>query len=206
MGTLYHFGDSYATAGSEDIHFVKQIATRLNYTYGGLGILQGGSNEQILSNLLNQVMDIKEGDMLFFNFSFFSRGCYYDREEGKIVSTNKIYNGDGKEKMYTTKDYVRDIILYQINNNEDYNRRIFHQFDAIFRGLHDRGIPVYYIFIEESEWSDTLLHYGHNIKFPNGFGKWLKSYGYHKEQEGHYTRGVQGIIYDYISLSGLLNH
>jgi hypothetical protein len=197
MGKIFHFGDSYATTYDGDNHFVSEFSDRLNYSYGGLGIIPGGSNEQILSKLLMQIIDIKEGDMLFFNFSFFSRGCYYDRDVAQIVSTNMVYNGEGK-KIDTIKDYIRDIINYQIDYNEDYNRRLFYQFEIIFRGLHDRGIPVYYIFIEDTGWSDSLLKYGYNIKFPNGFGNWLKSSGYHKNQSCHYTWGVQGIICDYV--------
>lgn len=197
MGTLYHYGDSYATTGNCDIHFVKELANRMKYNYIAIGTVPGGSNEQILSKLLSQVMDIKKGDMLFFNFSFFTRGSYYDRELGKIASTNSIYN-ENDRRLDISAGYIMDIVSYQLDYNEDYNRRLFHQYDILFQELNRRRIPVYYIFIERTEFSDGLLEGGYEIKFPGSFYEWLSDNGYNKEQCCHYTQGVQGIICDYV--------
>ena len=40
-------------------------------------------------------------------------------------------------------------------------------------------------------YSDELIRYGTNIKFENGFAKWLIKYNFHNEEEGHYTKGIQ---------------
>jgi hypothetical protein len=198
MGTIYHFGDSYGTVGKlQNKHFVEYISERINYDYNMSGTIPGGSNEMILNKLLSYLMDIQKGDMLFFNFSFFVRGSYYDRDMGEVVSTNFYYN----ETSYTLdakKDYVIDIITHQIDYNEDYNRRLFHQFNIIFKQLHLRDIPIYYIFIVENEWSDTLLNYGTKITFPTDFLTWLNHNDYHKGEECHYTRGIQENICDYV--------
>lgn len=199
MSRIFHFGDSYAGTGMIDKHFVHHISKKINYTYCGEGVLPGGSNEQILSKLLYYLMNFKEGDIVFINFSFFTRGCYYDKEIGKIMSTNYYYNdvyGDFKTEDY--QKYIMDIISYQLDNNEDYNRRLFYQFDTIFKQLHRMNIPVNYIFIVENEWSDTLLNYGNKISFSTDFYTWLDSNGYHNQEEGHYTRGIQENICDYV--------
>jgi spore cortex formation protein SpoVR/YcgB (stage V sporulation) len=95
-------------------------------------------------------------------------------------------------------EYVMGVFDYHLNNLEDYNRKVFDKFDTIFELLIERKIKIYYLFIENSEFSDDLLKHGFNIKFPTGFCKWLYEMGYHKEQETHYTIGVQGDIYNHI--------
>ena len=198
MGRLFHFGDSYGTTGMIDKHYIQDISERINHKYI-YEVVPGSSNEEILTKLLSSIMDIKEGDILFFNFSFFTRGCYYDREESKIISTNYFYNDSDKDfTIGDHKDYIIDIISYQLDNNEDYNRRLFFQFDTIFKQLHRRNIPINYIFIRENEWSNSLLNYGTKISFSPDFYTWLNDNGYHNNQECHYTLGVQPIIRDYI--------
>ena len=202
MGTLYHFGDSYGGVGDHDKHFVKHISERINYDFSNQ-VQSGSANEEILTRLLSCIMDIKEGDMLFFNFSFFIRGCYYNRKMNRIMATNSIYNDsysyyEINRPIETKDDYIIDIINYQLDNNEDYNRRLFFQFDAIFKQLRHRNIPIYYIFIVENEWSNTLLNYGTKITFPLHFSKWLDDNGYHNQEECHYTRGIQENICDYV--------
>jgi hypothetical protein len=199
MGTLYHFGDSYGTVGSHDKHFVNLISERMDNINYNNQVTGGLSNEQILTKLLSCVMNIQKGDMLFFNFSFFVRGCYYDRELGELKSTNYYYNDISKFRIINTeKDYIMDIVTYQLDYNEDYNRRVFNQFNTIFEQLHLMDIPIYYIFIVENEWSDTLLKYGNKISFPTDFYTWLDDNDYHRQEECHYTRGIQENIYHYV--------
>jgi len=199
MGTLYHFGDSYADVIIPNTHFVCLMSQRLNYEYRGEGKIPGGSNEMILNRLLSVMMDIKSGDIVFFNFSFFVRGSYYNRDKKKVMSTNYFYNDTKSTFSFEPPDeYIMDIITHQLDYNEDYNRRIFHQYNTIFEQLHLRGVKIFYIFIVENEWSDSLLDYGTKITFPTDFNDWLDSNGYHNQEECHYTRGVQGDICDYV--------
>jgi len=201
MNTIHHFGDSYGTVGENDTHFVELIAKKINYNYeGNRGVRPSSSNELMLNFLLYKIYDIKPGDMVFFNFSFFVRGCYYDKEQKKIFPTNTYY-ADGKNKdgkINVIDDYIRNVIILQLEYNEDYCMRLFHHFNTIFEQLHKRDIVVNYIFIEETPWCDELLTYGNKIKFDNGFSNWLHSMDYHREEECHYTRGVQELIYDEI--------
>jgi hypothetical protein len=199
MGTLFHFGDSYGTVGKQDTHFVGLISERIKYKFNSRGVISGGSNEMILNKLLSCVMDIKRGDILFFNLSFFVRGSYYDKDMGEVMSTNRYYNDrELNNTRNFRKDYIMDIITHQLDYNEDYNRRLFFQFDTIFKQLHLMGVHIYYIFIVENEWSNSLLEYGTKISFPTDFYTWLDDNEYHNQEECHYTRGVQENICDYV--------
>lgn len=199
MKTLYHFGDSYATVNKTNKHFVDLIGEKLKYNCFGIGRVPGGSNEIILNRLLSVMMDIKKDDILFFNFSFFVRGSYYNKQRGEVMSTNYHYNDMLLNFSFNPReDYVMDIITHQLDHNEDYNKRIFHQFNTIFKQLHLKGVKIFYIFIVENEWSDSLLKYGTKITFPTDFTSWLEFNGYHNQEDCHYTLGVQGNICDYV--------
>ena len=206
MNTLHHFGDSYGTTMQGVKHFVEIISDSLRYEYGRYS--EGGySNEQILHKFLNYIYLIKPNDIVFFNFSFFTRGCYYDLENNKIESTNKIYND--ASKVYNNasqtfvddiekKQYIYQIINYQLENTEDYNRKIFLNFDIIFKLLIERNVKIYYIFVENDDFLPPLLKNGINIKFENGFKNWLYSMDYDKNEVCHYTNGVQPLISSHI--------
>jgi hypothetical protein len=202
MKNVHHFGDSYASTGKHNNHFVKILAERNGYNYKMINTSNPGkSNELMLNNLLYKIFEIEDGDILFFNFSFFTRGCYYDHKKKKIESTNSFYSDGpkGKKDIFNCDNqYIRDIITHQLNYSEDYNRRLFHQFDTLFEQLYKRNVIVNYIFNEEIPWCDELLKYGNKIKFDNGFVNWLHYNDYHKEEECHYTRGVQENICDYV--------
>lgn len=200
MNRVHHFGDSYSTVPYNVKHFVNILSDKLNYTYVQYGV-GGSSNEQILTKFLRGIYDYQDGDVLFFNFSFFVRGTYYDRDRREILSSNFFVSD--KSRHYRDIDlvgleYIMSVFDYHINNMEDYNRKIFDKFDTVFELLVKRNISIYYIFNENSEFSNDLLKYGKNIIFPTGFCQWLHDMDYHREEECHYTRGVQDKIYDSI--------
>ncbi len=200
MNKLYHFGDSYGTNSQYSKHFVELLSDKLTLVYEPYGV-GGSSNELILTRFLKEIYNFKDGDVLFFNFSFFVRGTYYDKNKKQILSSNYLMNDtlrNYREKDLIGLEYVMSVFDYQANNLEDYNRKVFDKFDTIFELLVKKNITIYYLFIENSEFSDDLLKNGFNIKFPTGFYNWLYQMDYHKEQDGHYTMGVQGNIYDHI--------
>jgi hypothetical protein len=179
---------------------VEILSNKLNLTYKQYCI-GGSSNELILIRFLKQIYNFKDGDVLFFNFSFFVRGAYYDKDKKEILSSNQFVNDSlrhYREQDLESLEYVMCVFDYHINNLEDYNRKVFVKFDTIFELLVKKNIKIYYLFIENSEFSDDLLKYGANIKFSMGFCKWLHNMDYHKEEDCHYTRGVQELIYDEI--------
>jgi hypothetical protein len=200
MNKLYHFGDSYGTISQHSKHFVELLSDKLNLVYEPYGV-GGSSNELILTRFLKEIYNFKDGDVLFFNFSYFVRGTYYDKNRKEILSSNYFVNDtlrNYRERDLVGLEYVMSVFDYHVNNLEDYNRKVFDKFDTLFELLVKKNIKIYYLFIENSEFSDDLLNNGFNIKFPTGFCNWLYQMDYHKEQECHYTRGVQGNIYDHI--------
>jgi len=198
MNKLYHFGDSYGNNSQYSKHYVELLSDKLNLTYEPYSV-GGSSNELILTRFMKDLYNFKDGDVLFFNFSYFVRGTYYDKNRNEILSSN--YFVDDTLRNYRERDlvgleYVMSVFDYHVNNLEDYNRKVFDKFDTLFELLVKKNIKIYYLFIENSEFSDDLLKYGTNIKFPVGFCKWLRNMGYHKEEDCHYTRGVQELIYN----------
>ncbi len=201
MKTIHQFGDSYG----EELYsknreyriknFIELSCVQLNYRY--VNEARGGSsNEMILNRMLNYLKNINFGDIVFINFSFFARGCWYDDTYKKIKSTNELFDELYSNKMYhkIKNQNVIGLVEYYLNNTKDYNVRVFTLIDSLLKYLKSKNVDIFYIFVDDSDWVDNLLSVGTNIKFPNGFGKWLLSNGLGLEQESHYTKGVQPIL------------
>lgn len=204
---LYHFGDSYATVKNHENnkHFVHLIADTLNFDYISFA-LSGLSNEIILNKLLEQINNYNNGDIIFINFSYFVRGCYYDRTDNKIKSTNILYNEVYDNKIYNKKVFNKEIIKegvidlmeYYLKNTIDYSARVFELINTLLTQLYYKGVLIFYIYIEETDYSDNLIKVGTNISFENGFGKWLLKNKFHNEEDVHYTFGIQPMLSDVI--------
>lgn len=194
MNTVYHFGDSYGVIPHNKT-FVELAANQAGYNYCNKAV-GGLSNEMILDVLLKNLNTILPGDIVFINFSFFKRGCWYDERVNRIRSTNELYND-----VYSNKQYIeakgRNIIAlvdYYLHYTKDYNVRIFTLINSALEYLSQKEIKVYYIFVEDSEWAKTLIKTGIDIKFNNGFCTWLQKNKFHSEEEGHYSKGVQPLL------------
>ncbi len=150
----------------------------------------------ILNKLIKHLDKIKKGDIVFINFSFFSRGSWYDINNHKIKSTNKLYNDIGDLRKYDEDihTHITNLIDYYINNPIDYNMRIFKLINSTLEYLKSKNVSIFYIHVDDSKWVDKLLNVGTNIKFPNGFANWLLKNEFHKEEENHYTKGLQPVF------------
>jgi len=194
MNKLHHFGDSYATIPLGTKHFVALLSNKLNLIYKPYGV-GGSSNELIFTRFLKEIYNFEKGDIIFFNFSYFVRGTYYDKDKKEILSSNYFVNDTlriCREEHMENLEYVMGVFDYHITKNEDYNRKVFDKFDTVFELLVKKNIKIYYLFIENSEFSDDLLKHGTNIKIENGFCNWLREMDFHKEEDCHYTKGIQG--------------
>jgi hypothetical protein len=142
----------------------------------------------------------KKNDIIFINFSFFSRGCYYDEDRKKIKSTNYLYNEIRNDRLFNNKldKNLINLVEYYIENHIDYNFRLFKLINSTFNYLQKKGINIFYIFIENSDYSNNLLNFGTQINFENGFHKWLIKNNFHLNQDVHYTRGIQKMLSDVI--------
>jgi len=208
MQKIFHFGDSYGTIKYYDSnkifchHIADIIGFEFNtYAFGGL------SNEIIFKKILDNLQYYNQGDILFINFSFLSRGCYYDKIKKEIKSTNTLYNEIYNNTIYNTRAYnkilkqnegVLSLVEYYLNNPIDYNFRLFGLINPVFQYLESKDVSIFYIFAEEADYTDSLLHFGTNIKFKNGYVKWLLENGFHNEEDIHYSVGVQPMLADVI--------
>lgn len=202
MNKLYHFGDSYATVGEFALskHFCGVMADSIGFQYRPYG-MSGLSNEQILNKLIKLLFEFEKGDIIFINFSFFQRGCWYDSNNKILKSTNVFYNEiEMKKTNYNIgeKQKILSLLNYYIEHPEDYARKIFKLYNSILTILESKGIKIFYIYIENTEWSDELLNVGTNIKFENGFSKWLLVNNLHRNEDCHYTAGIQPMLADVI--------
>lgn len=207
MSKIYHFGDSYSMNinNFKVKHFGQIISESLGYDYASLGY-GGASNEQIFNTILENLSRFKRGDILFVNFSFFQRGSWYDIKNKRVSSTNIFYgemyleNHFDLAKSFGLKEGEKIVSLldYYLTHTEDYARRIFNPINSLFKYIQSLGIRIFYIHIDYTNFSDDLLKCGTNIKFKNGFGKWLLDNGLHNEQEVHYTEGIQPVLADAI--------
>ena len=153
----------------------------------------GYSNEQILDTIIKNMHNIKKGDIVFVNFSFFVRGCWYDNKTKKVKATNQFYSEMYSENFFKdiTDDSILSLITYYLNNTSDYAHRLFTLINSLFEYLRLIGVNIFFIHIDDQNIADDLIKVGTNIKFKNGFGKWLMQYGLHNEEENHYTAGIQ---------------
>jgi hypothetical protein len=205
MNKIYHFGDSYGCVRTENKHFVQLMSEKLGYGYEW-NCVGGSSNEMIFSKLLKNIYRFESGDMLFFNFSFFIRGSYYDMDNKEVMSTNQyvseniLNHGEitGGFFKIDRLEYMSGVLSYILDYNQDYNRKLFENFNILFELLTKKNITIYYIYNENSDFSDDLLKYGNHIKFDNGFCNWLTEMGYHNLEDGHYTLGVQPNIMEHV--------
>jgi hypothetical protein len=207
MNKLYHFGDSYSTVNLKNIenkHFCKIISEQIGYEYIPTGI-GGMSNEWVLKKVLENVYNYVNGDIIFINFSFFERGRYYDYKKRSIESTNRFYNDiwkyftmDLNDIDVKQRENISSLMEYFTNQTEDYARRIFDLFNVFLKEVDKKGVKLFYIFAGESDYEDELITVGTNIKFEGGFSDWLIKNGLHKDQDVHYTKGIQYILADAI--------
>ena len=208
MNKIHHFGDSYGGVTAEGSkHFVRLISEKLGYGYENNSV-GGSSNEMIFSKLLKSIYRFEPGDMLFFNFSFFIRGSYYDMDNKEVMSTNRYVSEQSGSEMYGKKnpvylemerlEYMSGVISYILDYNEDYNRKLFEKFNILFELLTKKNVTIYYIYNENCDFSDDLLKYGNHIRFSSGFCNWLTEMGYHNGEDCHYTFGVQPDIMEHV--------
>lgn len=204
MSQLFHFGDSYSTVKlhiPNNKHFCNIIADALNMEYLPFGI-GGMSNEWVLTKILENLHRFKKGDIIFINFSFFERGVFYNKKLKKLEPTSPFYNDIYKFWSYEQAghnhniDEISPLVKYFVNNTEDYTRRIFNILNCVFNFINKLEVKIFYIFAGSTDYEDDLLKFGTNIKFEQGFSQWLIKNGFHKEQDVHYTLGIQPILAD----------
>ena len=198
---LYHFGDSFSISTGTQENFGTKIAEyyKLNYIHLGNG---GDSNDQILEKIMKEQYQFKIGDIVLINFSFLSRFLTVD-ENGTLISSaryfddsNRGFTGDQRE-YFNNDDTVLD---YFLNNNYEYNIRLFSLINTFLSILVERGITIYSVMIRKEELykgkkiykiEDYDLKLFNELIFEPTYFDWLVNRGWKNEEEGHYTKGIQ---------------
>lgn len=135
---------------------------------------------------------------MFVNFSFISRGSWYNNKKNQVESTNRFNDRAFWEKRFSKSEdennKVISLINYYLEYTEDYVSRVFTLINSTLSYIESSGISIFYIFIDDAPYLEGLIKVGTNIKFKNGFHIWLRDNGFHGEEEGHYTFGIQQML------------
>lgn len=218
MPNFWHFGDSFAFNNFKNLekqenNFGSFIAKKLNLNYN-FEAVTGSSNELIFSKILTMMNHYEKNDILFINWSFFSRSCYCDGL--KIKSTNQWYD-DNNQKLNNydltteTLDFFKNhslVMDYVLDYNFDVSHKLFSLYiEPFLRNLEESGIRIYNLFLKEY---DVLKYNGievndysiplKKIKFNQNYYDWLIEKKWMTDEEGHYKKGIQKQLADEIML------
>lgn len=221
MSRFWHYGDSYSMndfllenlenkyrAETQIGNFGSIISNQLDKEYNFKGVT-GFSNELIFNRILYNLNKFKKGDIIFINWSYFTRGSYIDKY-GVIHSTNNWFDetmpgmtDEGKDKLEKLENYSF-IMDYILSYNYDFNIKLFYGYVApCFKNLIEKGITIYNLFINYNDKLTFGKSYkkfvmpdsmGKNIRFDGGYMNWLVQNELHGEEEGHYTVDKQEYI------------
>lgn len=221
MSKLWHYGDSYSMndfqlenlengyrAETQIGNFGSIISNQLDKEYNFKGVT-GFSNELIFSRILDNLNNFKKGDIIFINWSYFTRGSYI-KKDGAIHSTNNWFDenmpgitDEGKDTLEKLENYSF-IMDYILSYNYDFNIKLFYGYVApCFKNLIEKGITIYNLFINYNDkltfgksYKKFVMPYamGINVRFDGGYMNWLVQNELHGEEEGHYTADKQEYI------------
>jgi hypothetical protein len=216
MKTLYHFGDSFTKGNGYIGSFGYLIAKHYNIKYLDSG--DGGlSNDQILQIILSSLHLFKYGDILLINFSYLSRFLTID--PNKNLTSTAIYfddnSGNKTHLMDSFYDGRETLIDYFINYNYEYNIKLFKTFNCLLSSLDKKGIKTYSVPIRKDNLymgKELIKSDQYSLDLPNelifepSYYEWLINKGWKNEEEGHYTKGIQGdLALEYIKRIDELN-
>jgi hypothetical protein len=199
--TLYHFGDSFTIGLGSDGSFGKIIANHYELGYLHLGV-GGDSNDQIIEKIMKEQHQIKRGDVVLINFSFLSRFLTVD-ENGTLISSARYFDDSNRGFTGNQLEYFNhdDTVLdYFLNNNYEYNIRLFSLINTFLSILVERKITIYSVMIRKEDLykgkkiykiEDYDLKLFNELIFEPNYFEWLVNKGWKNEEEGHYTKGVQ---------------
>ena len=200
MNNFWHFGDSFSfndfnleSEWKQEDNFGHIISKKLGVNYK-FRSLTGISNYQIFNLILKESNNFIQGDIIFINWSFFTRGTYVDiyDERYNIVKTNKLelsYNetqniikstnhwfdenhGEFNKDEFEFYDFITNhkfIMDYLLSHNFDYNLKLFNTISIYFKTLKDKGIKIFNLFIRDNE----SLYYNNltlNLSFKDELG------------------------------------
>ena len=218
MPNFWHFGDSFAFNNfhnpNQSNNFGDIISKRLKLNYK-FNAEMGSSNELIFKNILSNLNNFEENDVLFINWSFFSRSCYINDSSYSLESTNRWYDDnnlilndyDKTEESINFFNKHSFLMDYILNYNFDITYKLFNLFvSPLFSNLEDKKISIYNLFIKNNDilkYNKKPVDYkfniiGNNIDFNKNYFDWLWDNKYMLNEEGHYAKNIQETLADEI--------
>jgi len=218
MPNFWHFGDSFAFNNfhnpNQSNNFGDIISKRLKLNYK-FNAEMGSSNELIFKNILSNLNNFEENDVLFINWSFFSRSCYINDSSYSLESTNRWYDDnnlilndyDKTEESINFFNKHSFLMDYILNYNFDITYKLFNLFvSPLFSNLEDKKISIYNLFIKNNDvlkYNKKPVDYkfniiGNNIDFNKNYFDWLWDNKYMLNEEGHYAKNIQEKLADEI--------
>jgi len=218
MPNFWHFGDSFAFNNfhnpNQSNNFGDIISKRLKLNYK-FNAEMGSSNELIFKNILSNLNNFEENDVLFINWSFFSRSCYINDSSYSLESTNRWYDDnnlilndyDKTEESINFFNKHSFLMDYILNYNFDITYKLFNLFvSPLFSNLEDKKISIYNLFIKNNDvlkYNKKPVDYkfniiGNNIDFNKNYFDWLLDNKYMLNEEGHYAKNIQEKLADEI--------
>jgi len=218
MPNFWHFGDSFAFNNfhnpNQSNNFGDIISKRLKLNYK-FNAEMGSSNELIFKNILSNLNNFEENDVLFINWSFFSRSCYINDSSYSLESTNRWYDDnnlilndyDKTEESINFFNKHSFLMDYILNYNFDITYKLFNLFvSPLFSNLEDKKISIYNLFIKNNDvlkYNKKPVDYkfniiGNNIDFNKNYFDWLLDNKYMLNEEGHYAKNIQETLADEI--------
>lgn len=213
---FYHFGDSFAF---NNFNF-ETASGRARIQPGGFGwrlakhfgleyqfeAMTGDSNEGIFSKIIH-LNDFIKGDIILINWSFFSRSWYLDKDEA-LHSTNHWFDdnhGEYNDDIDQFENFIKDnesFMDFLLENNYEITKKLFSGFVTPYlKTLEDRGVKIYHMFIRANEKlklnnKDRVFEVsglpGEVIHFYPNYFDWLNDKNWKNEEQGHYTKDIQG--------------
>jgi len=218
MPNFWHFGDSFAFNNfhnpNQSNNFGDIISKRLKLNYK-FNAEMGSSNELIFKNILSNLNNFEENDVLFINWSFFSRSCYINDSSYSLESTNRWYDDnnlilndyDKTEESINFFNKHSFLMDYILNYNFDITYKLFNLFvSPLFSNLEDKKISIYNLFIKNNDilkYNKKPVDYkfsimGNTIDFNKNYFDWLWDNKYMLNEEGHYAKNIQETLADEI--------
>jgi len=218
MPNFWHFGDSFAFNNfhnsNQSNNFGDIISKRLKLNYK-FNAEMGSSNELIFKNILSNLNNFEENDILFINWSFFSRSCYINDSSYSLESTNRWYDDnnlilndyDKTEESINFFNKHSFLMDYILNYNFDITYKLFNLFvSPLFSNLEDKKISIYNLFIKNNDvlkYNKKPVDYkfsimGNTIDFNKNYFDWLWDNKYMLNEEGHYAKNIQETLADEI--------
>jgi hypothetical protein len=218
MPNFWHFGDSFAFNNfhnsNQSNNFGDIISKRLKLNYK-FNAEMGSSNELIFKNILSNLNNFEENDVLFINWSFFSRSCYINDSSYSLESTNRWYDDnnlilndyDKTEESINFFNKHSFLMDYILNYNFDITYKLFNLYvSPLFSNLEDKKISIYNLFIKNNDvlkYNEKPVDYkfniiGNTIDFNKNYFDWLWDNKYMLNEEGHYAKNIQETLADEI--------